>query len=330
MKKSKIPHIELHCHLDGSLRVSTIINIAKKENIELPSLDVDDITSRVTAPTTCDSLETYLESFDIPIKVMQSKESLKRVAYELYEDAANENVKYLEVRFAPQFHTQKGLSLKEVIESVIKGIAHAESEYEIKGNIILCCMRHLSEEKAIELIEAGKEFLGNGVVGIDLAGAESEGFCKKYINAFKLAKEYGYKITVHAGETAISQNVIDAINLLGAERIGHGVFISEDSEAYNLVKSKRIALEMCATSNVQTKAIPDFSTHPFNSFLKDGMVVTINTDNRTVSDTTMLHELRLLVNTFRLTIPEYIKIFNETIDASFADDETKNWLRTFI
>lgn len=327
MSLLNLPKIELHCHLDGSVRPETMIDIAKKENIKLESYDIEDIKKEVTVPLECESLDEYLKAFMIPNMVMQSKESLRRITFELYEDAAKENVKYMEVRFAPVLHTVKGLSLEEVIESVVNGMKDAESRYDIKGNIILGCMRFMPEEKAFEVIEAGKRFLGKGVVAVDLCAGEEAGFCHKFVKSMALARKYEYRVTIHAGETGVGQNVIDAIELLGAERIGHGVAIRDCKEAYELVKNKNITLEMCPTSNVQTKAVESFDTHPIYEFLKDGVNVTINTDNRVVSNTDMTNETEIVFNQFNITYDDYIRIYNMSVDSSFADEKVKKKLR---
>ena len=189
---NKLPKIELHCHLDGSVRVDTIIDIAKKENIKLESYEKCDVEKLVQVPNDCTSLNEYLKRFDLANKVMQSSENIKRVTFELLEDAQKENVKYIEVRFAPLLHLNGGLSIEEVIQSAIDGINEAEKMYDIKGNIILCCMRTMSEDDAILVVEEGKKFLNKGVVAIDLAGPEEEGFVKKYKKAIELARSYGY------------------------------------------------------------------------------------------------------------------------------------------
>ncbi|WP_281251600.1 adenosine deaminase family protein [Virgibacillus phasianinus] len=229
-----LPKIELHCHLDGSLRIETIIDIAQKEGIPLPSFDRDVLKRELIAPLECESLDEYLQRFSLPNLVMQSKESLRRITFELFEDATRENVNYLEVRFAPLLHTLKGLGVEEVIQSVLEGMREAESRYEIKGNIILSCMRTMSVESAFEVVEKGREFLGKGVVAIDLCASEEEGFCERFIDPIALAKEYGYRVTIHAGETRIGKNVLEAVELLGAERVGHGVFIKDCAEAIRL------------------------------------------------------------------------------------------------
>ncbi|MCP8971032.1 adenosine deaminase [Ectobacillus ponti] len=321
----KLPKIELHCHLDGSVRAETIMDIARKEGIPLPFLDKEGLQKELVAPLECDSLVEYLKRFALPNLVMQSKESLRRITFELFEDAARENVKYLEVRFGPLLHILKGLDVEEVIESVIEGMREAESRYEIKGNIILSCLRSMSVESAFEVVKKGKKFLGKGVVAIDLCAAEEEGFCERFVEPIALAKEYGYRVTIHAGETGIGKNVLDAIELLGAERIGHGVFITECAEAYRKVKEKQVVLEMCPTSNVQTKAVQQYAEHPIYQFHQDGIKVTISTDNRTVSDTTMSKEFHLVTNEFHLSEEDCRQIYENSVEASFADQGTKEW-----
>lgn len=321
----EMPKIELHCHLDGSLRSETIIDIAKREGIQLPSFDKDELQKELIAPLDCESLEEYLKRFSLPNLVMQSKDNLKRITFELFEDAAKENVKYMEVRFAPLLHTGKGLDVTEVIDSVLAGMREAESHYEIKGNIILSCMRTMSVDSAFEVVEKGKRFLGKGVVAIDLCAVEEEGFCGRFVEPIALARKYGYRVTIHAGETGIGENVLEAVKLLGAERIGHGVFIKDCPEAYNIVKDQQVVLEMCPTSNVQTKAVHLYSEHPIYQFHKDGIKVTINTDNRTVSDTTMAKEYDLVGSEFNLSEEDYRQIYINSLEASFADEETKKW-----
>lgn len=327
---NKLPKIELHCHLDGSVRVDTIIDIAKKEGIKLDSYKRCDIEKLVQVPNDCTSLNEYLKRFDLPNKVMQSSENIKRITFELLEDAQKENIKYIEIRFAPLLHLQKGLSIEEVIQSAIDGINQAQRIYDIKGNLILSCMRNMSEDDAILLIEKGRKFLNKGVVAIDLAGPEEECFANKYKRAIELARSYGYNITIHAGEAASALNVIDAINILKAQRIGHGVRIKDMKDAYDLVKKTGVVLEMCPTSNIQTKAIESLNKYPLYDFYKDGIKLSINTDNRTVSNIDLSNEIKVISDEFNMSKEKYKDIYLNTIDAIFADESTKKWLRRLI
>ncbi len=326
MDINNLPKIELHCHLDGSLRVETVIELAKKENIQLESYDYDYVKNLLTVEEDCDSLDEYLKRFELPNEVLQTKENLRRASYELLEDAVKDNVKYIEVRFAPIFHTKKGLALEEIIESVIDGIRDAENKYDIKGNVIISCIRGLDLEHVYESINASEKYLGKGVVAIDLAASEREDFAYEYIEAMKIAKEKGFRITIHAGETGFGKNVRDAINLLGAERIGHGVYIFNDVEAYKLVKENGITLEMCPKSNLDTKAVNSYEEHPIYKYHKDNIKVNLSTDNRTVSNINLNQETNKLVETFKVDIDEYKKIYINSVNAAFCDDETKAML----
>lgn len=325
-----LPKIELHCHLDGSVRPSTVIELAKKKNIELPSLNEIEIQKLMVAPKNCSSLDEYLKRFDLPGLVMQDEEGLERIAFELMEDAFSENIVYIEIRFAPLLHVSKGLTVKQVISSVLKGIKRAENQFDIKGNLILSCMRTMSVESSYEVIESGKEFLGNGVVAVDLCSSEYDDFCFKFEKPIALARSYGYRVTIHAGETGIGKNVLDAINILKAERIGHVIFIKDHEEAYNLVKEKNITLEMCPTSNLQTKAIDHLFNYPLEKFYKDGIKVTLNTDNRTVSNVDLTNEYSVIINEFNMDEEDYKNIYLNSVKACFANDEIKNKLKRYI
>lgn len=330
MNFEKLPKIELHCHLDGSVRPSTIIELANMKNIDIPSKNIDEIKNMMVAPKDCKSLDEYLKRFELPGLIMQDEDSLERIAFELMEDASKENIVYIEIRFAPLLHINKGLNTKQVIESVLKGIKRAESIYDIKGNLILSCMRTMSVESSYDVIEAGKEYLNNGVVAVDLCSSENEQFCEKFEEPIYLARSYGYRITIHAGETGIGENVYDAITLLKAERIGHGVFIKDCEKAYNLVKENNVTLEMCPTSNLQTKAIKNIENYPLNNFHKDGIKVSLNTDNRTVSDIDLTNEYNIIFNNFEMSENDYKTIYLNSVEASFADENTKNKLRNYI
>lgn len=325
-----LPKIELHCHLDGSLRIDTVIELAKKEGIILESYNFKDVKKLLSIDDNCSSLDEYLEKFYLPNKLMQSKENLKRIAFELTEDAAKENIKYIEIRFAPILHINKGLTLEEIIEAVINGIKEAELKYDIKGNVIISCMRNFDIEHVYESIKAGAKFIGKGVVGIDLAAVEKENFAYDYIEAMKEAKRYGFKITIHAGETGFGKNVKQAVELLDAERIGHGIYIYNDEEAYKIVKEKGIVLEVCPKSNIDTKAINEYKEHPLYNYYKDDIKITLNTDNRTVSNISLSEEANNVINAFNLTLEDYKKIYINSVNAAFCDEKTKEKLLKYI
>ncbi|MGL5417612.1 MAG: adenosine deaminase [Clostridium sp.] len=326
MNLKKLPKIELHCHLDGSVRVETIIDLMKKENIDIDGLDREKIKERLMVSEDCTSLVEYLERFQLPLKLMQTKKSLERITYELMEDAAKENIKYIEIRFAPILHIEKGLSLKEIIESVIKGLKRGEEDFGIKGGIILSILRHMDKKYAMPVIEAGREFIGKGVVAIDLAGAENEGFVDEFVDDFKVGRDYGYNVTIHAGETGFSINVIESIEKLKATRIGHGIAILKDEKAYNLVKSENIILEMCPKSNVQTKAINFYEEHPIKRFLEDDLKASLCTDNRTVSNLILTDEYINGEEKLNLNEELFKKIYESAVMGAFCSEADKKWL----
>lgn len=325
-----LPKIELHCHLDGSLRIDTAIDLAKKDGITLESYEFNNVKKLLSIDEECSSLDEYLEKFHLPNKLMQSKDNLKRIAFELMEDGARENIKYMEIRFAPILHINNGLTLEEAIEAVIDGIKKAEDIYDIKGNVIISCMRNFDIGHVYDSIKAGQKFIKKGVVGIDLAATEKEDFAYDYIEAIKEAKRCGFRITIHAGETGFGKNVGQAVELLEAERIGHGIYIYNDEEAYKIVKEKGTILEVCPKSNIDTKAINEYREHPLYNYYKDDIKITLNTDNRTVSNINLSDEIDSVMNAFNLSLEDYKKIYINSVNAAFCDEETKERLLSYI
>jgi len=330
MNYHQLPKIDLHCHLDGSTRPQTIIDLAKQQGIKLVSQDPREIKKLIVAPETCANLDEYLQRFALPNQVMQTAQALERITFEVFEDAAQENVTYLEIRFAPLLHTQGNLSIADVIESVIKGMQRAHEKYGIYGNIILCALRHLPNENYKEMLTVGAHYLQHNVVGFDIAGSEMDNFAANYIDLAHLAQHLGFRVTIHAGEQGCGQNVLDSIMLLGAQRIGHGIAITQHQPAYSCVKDKNIGVETCPTSNLQTKSIGCLSDHPVRDFFQDGLSVTINTDNRTVSNTTMTDEVRKVIETFHFSLEDYFHIYRYSVAQSFASEDVKTKLLKII
>ncbi|WP_117234108.1 adenosine deaminase [Vibrio maerlii] len=326
MNYQALPKIDLHCHLDGSVRPQTLIDLAKEQSVKLESYKLPDVTEAMIAPEDCPNLIEYLKRFDIALSVMQKAEAIERISYELFADAAEENVKYMEVRFGPLLHLQQGLSIGEVIESAIKGMKRAEDNHDIRGNYILSIVKGTPEEQVPELIEIGAQYLDKGVVAIDLAGAELPHFASEYQHYIDSARAKGYRVTIHAGEQGDGNNVLEAITLLGAERIGHGIGIKDHPQAYEVTKKEEVALETCPTSNIQTKAVQSLEEHPARAFFDDKLNVTINTDNRTVSNTTMTDEVRKTIEAFNFSEQEYLEVYKISVLKSFATDEVKQEL----
>lgn len=327
MNYHTLPKIDLHCHLDGSVRPSTIRELAISEGIQnLP----EDLESELIAPETCGSLDEYLTRFEWPNKVMQTEEALRRITFEVFEDAAKENVKYLELRFGPLLHLKKGLSVEVVLKSVLKGMHDATSMYDIEGGIILSILKTMVKDQIKEVIDVGASLLDQGIVAIDLAGSERPGFAHQFVEHIAYAKEKGFHVTIHAGENGCPQNVTDSIELLHAERIGHGIDIAKDKVAFDLTKSKHVLLEVCPTSNIQTKGVMSYKSHPIKAFYDDQVLVSINTDNRTVSNTTMTKEVEKVMEAFNLTLEDYKTIYRYAVSMSFASNQVKEKLMDYI
>src|SRR6478672_1699947 len=289
----KLPKTDLHVHLDGSLRLSTILDLAEKQRVELPARDEDGLRKAMNLGQNCGSLVEYLKAFDVTLRVLQTADSLMRTAYELAEDAAKENVRYMEVRYAPMLHTRRGLALTTVVEAVLEGLRAAQDKYGIESNVIICGIRNVSAESSLEMAELAVAYKNRGVVGFDLAGAEYDHPAKHHKSAFQLVRDNNINVTIHAGEAYGPESIAQAIHVCGAHRIGHGCRLREDGDLLHYVNDHRIPLECCPSSNVQTGAVRDLASHPLKLYYDLGLRVTINTDNRLVTDTTVSKELWL-------------------------------------
>lgn len=317
-----IPKIELHCHLDGSLRPELVRQLLEERG---ESRRLEELTEALRAPMDCGDLSEYLRRFDLPNQVLQRADELERAACDLARQAAEEQVRYLECRFAPTFSTAEGLKVQEVLAAVEKGFAAAREETGIETGILVCGMRGLSPEANLSMLKAAAEMKGCGVVGCDLAGDEKAYPMAEFVYFFEKAKEYGLPFTIHAGEQGSRQNIRGAI-ALGARRLGHGIAMMGDGALQGLCRDRGVAVELCPTSNIQTGAISAFSRYPFNEFLAAGLLVSINTDNRTVSGTDMTAEYRRLFEQFPQGPEVLEKIYRDSVEASFASDEVKDRL----
>jgi len=322
----KLPKTDLHCHLDGSLRVNTILELAREYKVKLPTFDEEGIRKIVVKDEGCTSLVDYLKAFDITLMVMQEKDALTRVAFELAEDAAKENIRYLEVRYAPILHLERGLRLTEVVESVVKGLKMAEQKYNIKTGVIICGIRHISPEYSLRLAELAVAYKNRGVVAFDLAGAEADYPAKHHREAFYLVLNNNVNCTVHAGEAYGPESISQAIHYCGAHRIGHGTRLREDGDLLNYVNDHRIPIEVCLTSNIQTSSVKSFAEHPLRFYFDYGIRVTINTDNRMVSNTDVSKELFLAHKHFGFNIRELTTIIKSGVKSAFLSFRKKQEL----
>jgi adenosine deaminase len=321
-----LPKVDLHFHLDGSVRPSTIKEIALAEGIKLPAEEVEQLASFLQVKESCNDLSEYLSTFELPVLCLQTAQALERVAYEAVEDASKQNIKYLEIRFAPQLHTDKGLTLEEIVSSVLAGMKNAGEAFGVRARLLLTCLRSHSLEKTTEVVETARKFLGQGVVGVDLAGDEAGYPPQLHREAFRLAHRYDIPITVHAGEAAGAENIREAIVNMHAKRIGHGVRLRENRELLHAVKKNQIALEMCPTSNVQTKAVSSWREHPIREYYDHGILVTVNTDNTTVSNTTITQEYEKLVQLYQFSLEDLKRIIMNALAASFLEEPERKKL----
>ena len=314
--------VELHCHLDGSLNIDFVEEMLEKQNIVVGR---EELKRRLEVRPDCTSLTEYLEKFDLPLLCLQSKEGLRRAAYELVRDVAKEHVEYIEVRFAPMLSTAKGLTCREVIESVVEGLHEAGGEYGVFASAIVCAMRHHTLQQNMEMLTVAREFMGKGVCALDLAGDESAFPTSEFRELFIQAKEWNIPFTIHSGECGSVENVREAI-ALGAKRLGHGIALEKSPELRKLCREKGIGIEMCPTSNVQTRAVDGMSVHPLKRFLDEGLLVSIHTDNRTVSHTTLTREEAVLKEELRLSDSEIRQCTKNAIMTAFTSDEVKQAL----
>jgi adenosine deaminase len=288
-----LPKTDLHCHLDGSLRLKTILELADKQKVKLPADTVEGLAKAIHMGELCDSLEDYLVAFDVTLSVMQTEEALYRTAYELGMDAAAENVRYIEVRYAPILHQQKGLKLPAIVDAVLEGLRQAKRETGIKSGVIICGIRHINPQTSLRLAELCVAYKNRGVKGFDLAGAEQDFPAKDHKEAFQLILDNNVNCTCHAGEAFGPESIAQALHGVGAHRIGHGVRLREDGDLLNYMNDHRIPIEVCLSSNLQTRAVPDLPNHPLRFYFDYGLRVTLNTDNRLITDTTVTKELSI-------------------------------------
>jgi adenosine deaminase len=300
----RLPKTDLHVHLDGSLRIQTILDLAQEQGVRLPADTVEGLRPHVEMGDDCESLVEYLKAFDVTLSVMQTYPALVRTAFELAEDAARENVRYIEVRYSPILHQQKGMTLHAIVQGVLEGLAKAERMYPIKTGVILCGIRHIGPDLSNRLADLTVAFKNKGVVGFDLAGAEEDFPAKKHREAFSRVLANNINCTLHAGEAYGPESVHQAIHLCGAHRIGHGVRLIEDGDLLNYVNDHRIPLECCPSSNVQTKAVGKLQDHPIRLFYDLGLRVTVNTDNRMVTHTSVSEEYLKLHQVLGFTLDE--------------------------
>lgn len=318
----RLPKFDLHVHLDGSMRPGTVMELSRElpKNRKFPrTLDIEEA---LFPPQRC-SLEEYLQAFEVTVAVLQSEAALERAAYELCEDAAKENIIYMEIRFAPLLHLQQGLSPQAVVEEVLSGMRRAEKNYPIRTGLILCAMKQESSDRSKQVAKLAAEYLGKGVVAFDLAGPERNFPPSLHREAIAIAKEAGLYLTIHAGEGCCPEQIKEAVDL-GAERIGHGVYLYQDEATEQRVANMGIPLEVCPTSNLQISGVMEtYADHPLKRYLDKGIRVTLNTDNRLMSRIDVTHEFEKVIEAFSLSKDEVGAILLNSAEAAFTTQEIK-------
>ncbi len=310
---------DLHRHLDGSLSMQTVRRLAGRAHIALPEGD-GALAPVLRAPADCDSLDMYLRCFDLPVRCMQSAENLFDAAYSAVSDGAMEGLAYLELRFAPLLHIEEGLSCSDVIENVVNGVKTAAGDFGVTAGVIVCGMRHMAVSDNMDMLRKAVKFFDPETVGMvwaaDIAGGEADYPTMVQAPLFEEAVKMNIPFTIHAGECGSAVNVADAVKL-GARRIGHGIALMHDREGMAYCRDLGVTLEMCPTSNIQTKAVTDFAQYPLPLFLEQGLKVTINTDNCTVSNTNIHKELELVRKSFGLSGETMKKLLDNSISSRF-------------
>jgi len=326
MDLRKLPKVELHVHLDGSMRLKTIKDLAAKLPEETAFPKHFGIKKAVTPPQRC-TLPQYLKAFDVTVAVLQTAQGLERAAYELCEDVSRENVLYVEVRFAPLLHLEADLSPREVVQSVLRGLKLGEEEFGIQTGLILSAMRDRSLEHSMEVAQLTAQFSSKGVVAFDLAGPERQHPPQIHREAIAMARESGVHLTLHAGEGCCPEQIRAALEM-GSERIGHGVYLHKDPDTEKLVADQGIPLEVCPTSNLQVSGFMEsYDDHPLKRYFDLGIPITLNTDNRLMSSVDLTHEYQAVVDAFGFDEQQIRQISLNGIEAAFAPDSVKEELR---
>lgn len=323
--KNPRPLVALHEHLDGCVRIATMLDIAINERITLPSQTREGLAQALRCGEIRQNLGDYLSAFPITTSVMQSQSALTRIAREHVEDAARDGVKWLEPRFMPELHTARGLSLDFVFGAVRDGLYYAGKQHGVGWGMIVCSMRHVHPDVTGRMIDLAIRYKNHGIVAVDLAGDDNLP-AYEHAKHYLRAKENGLEVVIHAGESGPAIRVVEAVEKFGATRIGHGNKALIEPELVEYLFRHRVGVEACPTSNVQTKGVESYETHPAQNCLNAGMLVSINTDNRTLADTTAVRELELVRQHWNLNLTQVQRLIWNGIYMSFAPKAVKQQL----
>ncbi|APS24655.1 TPA: adenosine deaminase [Streptococcus agalactiae] len=315
---------ELHCHLDGSLSLPAIRKLANMADIILPSSDKE-LRKYVIAPAQTESLVDYLKTFEFIRPLLQTKEALRFAAYDVARQAALENVIYIEIRFAPELSMDKGLTASDTVLAVLEGLAEAQKEFNIVARALVCGMRQSSHKTTKDIIKHIVDLAPKGLVGFDFAGDEFSYPTDSLVDLIQEVKRSGYPMTLHAGECGCAKHIADSLNL-GIKRMGHVTALTGQRDLIKRFVEEDAVAEMCLTSNLQTKAASSIQSFPYQELYDAGGKITINTDNRTVSDTNLTKEYSLFVTYFGTKIEDFLVFNQNAVKASFTSDSEKDTL----
>ncbi len=316
-----MPKVDLHCHMDGSIPIGTMRKMADHIGMELP--EDEELIKRLQVSHDCRDLNEYLSCFDIPLSLLQASVNYREMAAGVLEEVKKENTAYIEQRFSPLSSFPYGLNYRDIIEDALEGMKEGIRKSGVQSTLIVCGMRHLPPEENIKMLRIAREYLGEGVAACDMAGSEADFPIMTQAAFFEEARKLDFPFTIHAGECGSPKSVADAI-ALGASRIGHGIAAYKDRDVMDLCRRKQIPLEFCPVSNLQSRAVPDISQYPFELFRREGLFVTVNTDNRTVSSTSLTDEFMLLHETYGISIGDCRELTEKALQAAFADDAIKH------
>jgi adenosine deaminase len=326
MNLKKLPKIDLHLHLDGAIRVPTIAELGDELGIKLPTYDPKKLAKFVQVDRDCRSLTDFLKRFDVFYPILPYAVTQERIAYELCEDCACDNVIYFETRFAPALACNNKFTMEDAVVAALEGLRRGQRDFNVRCGLILCCYRSITPQQNIDTVNLAYQYRDTGVIGIDLAGDELHYPAAPHAEAFALARKLEIPITIHAGEGGKAENIREAVFDHGATRIGHGVALGRDMELLKQVRDHGTVFEICLTSNLQTCSVPSVQQHPFKKFFDEKVRVTLNTDDPAISDITLTDEFELAAREYRLTPAQIRELLVNAASAAFAEPSVRREL----
>ncbi len=319
----RLPKVELHIHLEGSIKPETLFKLAIENNHPIKDLGIEGVKRLYNYGT----FEDFLNIFKIVNQCLRKPKDFYLITYEMLRSQKDQNIIYSEVLFSPGIFIRKGIDFDSMMEEVYRAKEEFEEKEGIYMNLIFDSVRQWGMEAAMEVLNLARRARDKGVIGIGIGGNEREAPPKLFKPVYKKAKEEGLHLVAHAGEVCGPESIWESIKVLGVERIGHGVYACEDKELMDYLKERRIPLEISVTSNIKTGAIPSFELHPIKELFKHGILITLNSDDPAMFDTDLNREYRLLVERYDFTPKEIKKLIFNGIEASFLTPEKKEELK---